>query len=175
MRSLLTLLLVLLFVPSTLPAQEAAQGAEPAPKEWRTHHSIRVAGETIEYDAVLGSIILRDAQQNPTGQMYYTAYFRSGIPDSSHRPIMFSYNGGPGSSSFWLHMGVMGPHDKPDRDLHCGTFRGIIKIYPAFRHRSHQNRTLLNVHFFNKRVFFGMEIQSPVGCRNLRFSVIEIS
>ncbi len=109
MRSRLILLLVLLFVPSTLRGQEAPAGTEPAPKEWRTHHSIRVAGETVEYDAVLGSIILRDAQENPTGQMYYTAYFRSGIPDSSHRPIMFSYNGGPGSSSFWLHMGVMGP------------------------------------------------------------------
>ena len=82
---------------------------DTVPEYWRSHHSVRVAGQAIEYDAVVGSIILRDDQQKPTGKMYYTAYTRSGVQDVTHRPITFSYNGGPGSSSFWLHMGIMGP------------------------------------------------------------------
>ena len=109
-RSLATLpvSLVLLVLPGALPAQDTGPTA-PEPAEWTTHHSVRVEGETVEYDATVGSIILRDSQEDPTAELYYTAYFRSGVGDVSRRPIMFAYNGGPGSSSFWLHMGVMGP------------------------------------------------------------------
>ncbi len=89
------------------PASESEN--DTVPEFWRSHHTVRVGGQAIEYDAVVGSIILRDDQQKPTGKMYYTAYTRSGVQDMAHRPITFSYNGGPGSSSFWLHMGVMGP------------------------------------------------------------------
>ena len=44
-----------------------------------------------------------------TAELFYTAYFRSDAPKDQHRPVIFSYNGGPGSASFWLHMGIMGP------------------------------------------------------------------
>lgn len=108
MRSSLALLLALLSGPVALPAQDAPPG-DPTPANWTTHHSIRVGGETVEYDATVGSIILRDDKEEPTAEIYYTAYFRSDVPDAGGRPIMFAYNGGPGSSSFWLHMGVMGP------------------------------------------------------------------
>lgn len=109
MRSQLALFVLLLLAPLTILAQDAPPPKDLAPEEWRTHHSIRVGDETVEYDAVVGSIILRDDEEKPTGQMYYTAYFRAGVADASRRPVMFAYNGGPGSSSFWLHMGVMGP------------------------------------------------------------------
>jgi len=108
MRGSLALFLVLLCIPATLPAQETA-APEPEARQWRTHHSIRVGGETVEYDAVVGSVTLRDEQENPTAALYYTAYMRSGVADPGRRPLIFTYNGGPGSSSFWLHMGVMGP------------------------------------------------------------------
>jgi carboxypeptidase C (cathepsin A) len=94
---------------STPPAAEKASAPEPTPARYDSHHSIKIGAETVEYDARVGSIILRDDKEKPTGEMYYTAYTRSGVTDKSHRPIMFSYNGGPGSSSFWLHMGIMGP------------------------------------------------------------------
>jgi len=96
-------------------AQAGGQGGDRAtendtvPEFWRSHHTTRVAGQTVEYDAEVGSIILRDDQQKPIGKLYYTSYMRSGVTDMAHRPITFSYNGGPGSSSFWLHMGIMGP------------------------------------------------------------------
>jgi carboxypeptidase C (cathepsin A) len=101
-------LLILLVAPLSLPAQSAAP-SDPTPADWTTHHTIRVGGETVEYDATVGSLILRNDDEKPIAEMYYTAYFRSGIPDPGRRPVLFAYNGGPGSSSFWLHMGVMGP------------------------------------------------------------------
>jgi len=109
MRTAVALLVLApLMIPRALPAQEAGP-QDPTPADWTTHHSIQVGGETVEYDATVGSIILRDSDEKAIAEMYYTAYIRSGVADVSRRPLMFAYNGGPGSSSFWLHMGIMGP------------------------------------------------------------------
>ncbi|MEQ8330425.1 MAG: hypothetical protein RH859_08200 [Longimicrobiales bacterium] len=86
----------------------AAQDAEEASR-WESSHSIQLAGETVAYDAVVSSITLSNDEGTDTGELFYTAYFRTGVPNPGTRPIVFSYNGGPGSASFWLHMGVMGP------------------------------------------------------------------
>ena len=94
--------------PVRVCAQEAAP-PEPTPSRWESHHSISVNGETVEYDAVVGSTILRDAKEKATAELFYTAYFRTNGGNPSTRPIIFAYNGGPGSASFWLHMGIMGP------------------------------------------------------------------
>jgi carboxypeptidase C (cathepsin A) len=110
-----------LVVPAGLVAQHAATEGEtnqraaadpqssPSPSRWESHHSIVMDGVTVEYDAVVGSVILRDDADKATAELFYTAYFRSNVPDRSTRPIIFAYNGGPGSASFWLHMGIMGP------------------------------------------------------------------
>jgi carboxypeptidase C (cathepsin A) len=109
MRTIVALLYVTFFtVPGTLVGQDAP-APDPAPAHWTTHHSIRVGDQTVEYDATVGSIILRDGDEKAIAEMYYTAYTRSGVTELSHRPVLFAYNGGPGSSSFWLHMGIMGP------------------------------------------------------------------
>jgi len=97
-------LAALLAAPLPLHAQD-----EPTPADWTTRHSIQVAGQTVEYEATVGSVILRDGEEKPTGELYYTAYMRTNVPDRAARPVIFSYNGGPGSASFWLHMGIMGP------------------------------------------------------------------
>jgi carboxypeptidase C (cathepsin A) len=94
--------------PCRIEAQEAAP-PEPTPSRWQSHHTISVSGQTVEYDAVLGSTILRDDEENATAELFYTAYFRTNGGNASRRPIIFAYNGGPGSASFWLHMGIMGP------------------------------------------------------------------
>src|SRR5262249_49581775 len=54
-------------------------------------------------------LVLRDEKDEPTAQFGYTAYVRKGVGDTTRRPITFAYNGGPGSSSIWLHMGALGP------------------------------------------------------------------
>jgi carboxypeptidase C (cathepsin A) len=101
------LCLLLAGTPLSAGAQEAALG--PSGTAYKSHHSVVVGGETVEYDAVVDRIIIRNESGDSTGEIYYTAYTRSGQTDISQRPVMFAYNGGPGSSSFWLHMGIMGP------------------------------------------------------------------
>ncbi|HEX9730019.1 MAG TPA: hypothetical protein VGA37_16090 [Gemmatimonadales bacterium] len=109
----------LLAAPVVLSSQEAAappspsptptRSAEPTPARWESKHSITVGRQTVAYDAVVGSIILRDTDETAAGELYYTAYFRTNGGAPADRPILFAYNGGPGSASFWLHMGIMGP------------------------------------------------------------------
>ena len=110
----------------TLPAQEppkspdkdAAKDASkdaakdkdaPKPEQSVTEHSITIGGKPVAYTATAGTLVLRNEKDEPTAQFGYTAYVKRGTTDPRTRPITFSYNGGPGSSSIWLHMGVMGP------------------------------------------------------------------
>jgi carboxypeptidase C (cathepsin A) len=92
------------------PPEKPAEPA-PTPKEESsiTEHSIKVAGQTIPYKATAGTILLKNEKEEPQALIYYTAYTRSDVKDPSQRPLTFLYNGGPGSSSIWLHMGSFGP------------------------------------------------------------------
>ena len=73
-------------------------------------HQITLAGQTLKYTATAGWMILNDKENNePIAQFGYTAYTLDGVKDAFRRPITFAFNGGPGSASIWLHMGVLGP------------------------------------------------------------------
>ncbi len=74
-----------------------------------TEHVIEINGEKIEYTATAGTITLRDKKNEPTASVFYIAYAKKGVEDKAKRPVTFSFNGGPGSSSVWLHMGLLGP------------------------------------------------------------------
>jgi carboxypeptidase C (cathepsin A) len=90
--------------------EKPAEGTPPPKEESSvTDHSIKVAGQTIPYRATFGSILLKNEKDEPEALFYYTAYTRSDVKDFSQRPLSFLYNGGPGSSSLWLHMGSFGP------------------------------------------------------------------
>jgi carboxypeptidase C (cathepsin A) len=78
------------------------------PHESVSYGSVTVDGRRIKYKAVAGTIILRNAKHQPAMSMFYVAYFKRGV-NPSDRPITFFYNGGPGSSTVWLHMGAYGP------------------------------------------------------------------
>lgn len=108
-KSIVSTLSALTLVAAPLVAQEEKATPEPTASRWESQHSMLLNGETVEYTAVVGSIILRDQEEKATGELFYTAYLRTNGRSSSARPIVFSYNGGPGSASFWLHMGIMGP------------------------------------------------------------------
>lgn len=71
-----------------------------------TQQSVKINGVTIPLTARAGTLQLRDESNNPIALFGFTSYTKEGAPN---RPIIFSYNGGPGSSSYWLHMGIMGP------------------------------------------------------------------
>lgn len=84
------------------PAKEA-----PVPKEEKstTHHSVTVGGKSIAYDATAGTLLIKNEKDEPVASMFYVAY----TSGDAHRPVTFIFNGGPGSSSMWLHMGSVAP------------------------------------------------------------------
>jgi carboxypeptidase C (cathepsin A) len=86
-----------------------SEGAAPKEESSVTEHSIKIGGTTIAYQATAGTLLLKDEKGDVTASLYYTAYTKSDVKDSSQRPVSFVYNGGPGSSSVWLHMGAFGP------------------------------------------------------------------
>ncbi|MBW3671796.1 MAG: peptidase S10 [Acidobacteria bacterium] len=106
----------LLFLILTVPAitQEkpgASDEKKPVPEERAvtTEHQVTIDGSTIRYQATAGTYILEEEDGTPKAEIFYIAYHRLGVSDSTRRPLTFSYNGGPGSSSVWLHLGVLGP------------------------------------------------------------------
>ncbi len=70
-----------------------------------THHTVTIGGRPIAYTATAGTLTIRDDEGKPTASMFYVAYTTGG----EHRPVTFFYNGGPGSSTLWLHMGSLAP------------------------------------------------------------------
>ena len=110
------LIVAIMMVTPAVPAQDSVddQKAEvkaetPKPRSSATQHSIRIDGKTVEYTATVGWLIMTDDEDQPIARFGYTAYTRDGVDDLARRPIMFAFNGGPGSSSIWLHMGILGP------------------------------------------------------------------
>jgi carboxypeptidase C (cathepsin A) len=81
--------------------------AAPAPST--TEHSVMIGGRSIEYTATAGTIELPDYEGKPKANVFYIAYTAKQPPDSPPRPITYAFNGGPGSSSVWLHLGALGP------------------------------------------------------------------
>jgi carboxypeptidase C (cathepsin A) len=94
----------------TKPAEAPKPPAEkPEPKSHATKHTVRIDGQPVAYTATVGWTVLEDDKGQPRARFGYTAYTRDGVADPAKRPILFAFNGGPGSSSIWLHMGILGP------------------------------------------------------------------
>lgn len=74
-----------------------------------TRHSVNIGGQTVSYKATAANLLLKDETGKPKANIFYIAYVKEGTRDFSTRPLTFSFNGGPGSSSVWLHLGVLGP------------------------------------------------------------------
>ncbi len=113
-------LVLVLGISATINAQPAqgkndgkqegkSDDAVPEPQESVTLHSIRIGGENIDYTATAATMIIKNTEGEAIAEFGYIAYTRNGIKDLGKRPLTFVYNGGPGSSSIWLHMGAVGP------------------------------------------------------------------
>ena len=80
-----------------------------------TRHAVVINGEKVNYTATAGNIVLKEEEGEPKASIFFVAYTRDDDgdgDDAAHRrerPLTFSFNGGPGSSSVWLHLGVLGP------------------------------------------------------------------
>ena len=92
---------------STKEAQQTA----PPPKEEKvqTQHTVVIQGQAIPYTATAGTYLLKDEEGKPKATIFYVAYTRDDVTDVQARPVTFSFNGGPGSSSVWMHLGMLGP------------------------------------------------------------------
>lgn len=96
--------------PKAKPPAATQDKATPAPAEKSsvTQHTVTLDGKTIHYTATAGNLLIRDDKNEPNGSMFYVAYTEDGANEKS-RPVTFLYNGGPGSSTLWLHMGSFAP------------------------------------------------------------------
>jgi len=104
MKIFLTLCLSLTL--GLLMAQETPLN-QPDAEVATSRQQVEIDGKTIQLIAISGTYKLRDEANNPLALFGYTSYMKEGAKKT--RPIVFAFNGGPGSSSFWLHMGVLGP------------------------------------------------------------------
>src|SRR6202030_2549463 len=73
-------------------------------------NSVTINGQKISYKATAGTIVMKDEEGKPHATIFFVAYTRLGKGTNlNERPITFSFNGGPGSSSVWMHLGLLGP------------------------------------------------------------------
>ena len=73
-----------------------------------THHQITVDGKLLKYSATTGRLPIKRGDGKIEAEMFFVAYTLDG-QDAAKRPVTFAFNGGPGSSTIWLHMGALGP------------------------------------------------------------------
>jgi carboxypeptidase C (cathepsin A) len=74
-----------------------------------TTNTVVIAGDKVKYMAETGMLPVLKKDGNTIASVFYVAYTRLGENDKSRRPVTFCFNGGPGSSSVWLHLGALGP------------------------------------------------------------------
>ena len=74
-----------------------------------TKHQIVLQGRPLKYTATAGSLLMKDEKGKPKATIFFVAYTKDDASDPVKRPICFTFNGGPGSSSVWLHLGAIGP------------------------------------------------------------------
>ena len=111
MRRILTITMMLALTSAALAQEEGdSKEAKKAPeaKQYVTEHSATIGGSKIDYTVTAGTTLMKNDEDEPIALMGFTAYVKKG-GNKKDRPIMFAYNGGPGSASIWLHMGILGP------------------------------------------------------------------
>ncbi len=117
--------------------KEEAKGAasdkkEPKDELSETTNSVTINGVSVKYNATAGTLVIKDEEGKAHVSFFFVAYTRLDATNAGERPVTFSFNGGPGSSSVWLHLGVLGPRRvflKEDGSLPPPPFRLIDNQY----------------------------------------------
>lgn len=98
----------------------------PLPADSVTTHTLDIAGRTLQFEAVAGTIPLSNAEGRVQARIAYISYTAKDA-DAKSRPVAFAFNGGPGSASAWLHLGTLGPWRLPmDGDSARPSAPGIV-------------------------------------------------
>ncbi len=103
-----TFLLIFIFITSSQAQEERML---PADTMIVTKHEVTVKGQRIPYTATVGTQPVWNESGKPIAALHYTYYERSDIQDRSVRPLVISFNGGPGSASVWMHIAYTGPRN----------------------------------------------------------------
>ncbi len=120
-KTILLLLLAALNLP--VQAQEKASKAKEVSKETAsdanlvfnpdqstiTNHITTIKGQKVPYKATTGTMPVWDADGKAIAGLFYTYYERTDVKDRASRPLVISFNGGPGSASVWMHIAYTGP------------------------------------------------------------------
>ncbi len=101
-------LVLVCFVAPALGQGSQQDSSHPQPKEFVTHHQGTFGGRPIRFKAVAGEIYLTNKDGQAAASVWSTSYMLDGEA-SADRPVTFAFNGGPGSASVWLHLGLLGP------------------------------------------------------------------
>ncbi|GAB2691775.1 peptidase S10 [Aliiglaciecola sp. 3_MG-2023] len=109
---------IILILTTTLFLTLHADAKEESSKEVKqipeaqmsvTEHKGKFNGTTVKYKVSAGDSHLLDAKGKPKASIFHIAYTRTDVKNAESRPLLFVFNGGPGSSSVWMHMGLFGP------------------------------------------------------------------
>ena len=94
--------------PQPAPTPEAPK-VELQDEIVESQHTVVIDGQSIAYTATAGRLVLKHEEGKARASIFFIAYTRTDAGDLSRRPLTISFNGGPGSSSVWMHMGLLGP------------------------------------------------------------------
>jgi carboxypeptidase C (cathepsin A) len=105
--------------------QDKETKPEPTDVIVESQHSVTINGQLINYTVTTGTIVLKEEEEKEEkaegekakASIFFIAYRKDDVADTAQRPITFSFNGGPGSSSVWLHLGVLGPRRVDNHDV----------------------------------------------------------
>lgn len=90
-------------------AEKAAAVEIPADRSSTAEDEVTIDGKVVPYRVSTGTQPVWDDAGKPIASMFYTFYERSDVEDAKTRPLVFSFNGGPGSASVWMHLAYTGP------------------------------------------------------------------
>lgn len=108
MKKLISLLLVVcLLLPLAVLCEESGPASVPQDNLAVTRHTAAIAGKTVDYTATAGTMVMDTALGKY--EIFFIAYTADGTEDLTKRPVTFAFNGGPGSASLWLNLGLLGP------------------------------------------------------------------
>lgn len=95
--------------PKAEPAPKPEAKKKPAKKKGITQGKVTINGISLDYEAKAATLPILKSDGKPSANVFYTSYRLKGGSDVEKRPVTFCFNGGPGSSSVWLHLGAFGP------------------------------------------------------------------
>ncbi len=90
-------------------ADKPAIAETPLPDPVVRQHSVKVGGKSMAYTTTAGQLPIKNDKGETEANLYFTAYTLDNPKEGDRRPITFTFNGGPGSASVWLHMGGLAP------------------------------------------------------------------